>query len=282
MSGGDRLIGELDLLAYADGLLDADPQRKAEVETYLHEHPAEALRIRAYMDQNAQIRAHFGPVLDEPIPPRLTRVLEPRPVVPGGRRFARFGMAASLVLAVGGLGWWLGATLHRSPAQVEGFLHQVVSGYRLGEESDYPGSARVKTGALDWFSDRIELGLRPPDLSKQGYILVDRRLVIEGGRRAVQLIYKDRQGRRISLFLRLRWKEDKTPEVRIVENGGVRVAYWLDGPLIYGLVGHLKRDQLMALAKAARRSPQFIRDTLSTHVNSRALPGVEPDIIRQD
>ncbi len=69
------------------------------------------------------------------------------------------------------------------------------------------------------------MGLRPPDLSKQGYTLVDRRLVIEGGRRAVQLIYKDRQGRRISLFLRLRWKEDKTPEVRVVENGGVRVAY---------------------------------------------------------
>jgi anti-sigma factor RsiW len=111
---------------------------------------------------------------------------------------------------------------------------------------------------------------------------VDRRLVIEGGRRAVQLIYKDRHGRRISLFSRLRWKEDKTPEVRVVENGGVRVAYSLDGLLTYGLVGHLKRDQLMVLAKAARRSPQFIRDTLSTHVNSRALPGVEPDIIRQD
>ena len=56
MTDRHHSIREIDLLAYADGLFDTDPGRKAEVEAYLREHPEEAARVRDYADQNDKIR----------------------------------------------------------------------------------------------------------------------------------------------------------------------------------------------------------------------------------
>jgi anti-sigma factor RsiW len=270
MSGSDRLR-EIDLLAYADGLLDSDPLRKAEVETYLREHPTEAARVHAYMEQNAQIRAHFEQVLEEPVPPRLKTAVEPHVAAIGARRVAQLGIAVSLMLAVAAVGWWLGVTMQGPSPQVQGFLHQAVSTYRLGEQGGPPDLAPVKASLLGWFSERIAPELQPPDLSDQGYTLVDRRLMTRGGRHAVQLNYANAQGHRINLVWGTRWQEDEIPKLRIMEDGEVMVAYWLDGPMIYGLVGQLKRDQLLELAKTVRRSLRLIQDTGRYQVNSSIL-----------
>ena len=71
-------VRAIDLMAYADGLLDADPERKAEVETYLRQHPEEDARVRDYAAQNDAIRRLYRPVLSAPVPERLRAALDDR------------------------------------------------------------------------------------------------------------------------------------------------------------------------------------------------------------
>jgi anti-sigma factor RsiW len=59
-------VTEAELHAWVDGQLA--PARRAAVDAYLSQHPAEAARLQAYRAQNAGLRALFQPVLDEPVP----------------------------------------------------------------------------------------------------------------------------------------------------------------------------------------------------------------------
>ena len=62
-------ITETDLHAYVDGELR--PERRAEVDQYLAEHPSEADRVRAWHQGNESLRALYAHIVDEPVPPRL-------------------------------------------------------------------------------------------------------------------------------------------------------------------------------------------------------------------
>ena len=52
----DKTIEDLDLHAYVDGLLNDDPQRKTEVETYLRQSPEAMQRVNAFRAQNAALQ----------------------------------------------------------------------------------------------------------------------------------------------------------------------------------------------------------------------------------
>ncbi len=113
MTPDRRALTNADLMAYTDGLLESDPQRGAEVETFLDCHPASAARIRDYIAQNRRIRRLYADVLTEPIPPRFTVMIEPHRGVPVPR-VARTIIAASLLIAAGFAGWWIGQSESRT------------------------------------------------------------------------------------------------------------------------------------------------------------------------
>jgi len=109
---------------------------------------------------------------------------------------------------------------------------------------------------------------------------VDRYLTTrDGGRHAERLIYTDPQGRRIDLVREMRWQEDDIPELRVTKDGDVMMAYWLDGPLIYGLVGQLGRDRLLELAEAVRRSSRMLEDMAPKHVNAEPPSGADAPML---
>jgi len=113
------------LQAYVDGELD--PAEAARVDAALAQDEVLARRVRQLQALNTQLRAAFDPVLDEPVPARLTAMLQPRAtpavtltVVQGGRdanagrrrapprrRWLMPGaaLAASVALLAVGL-WW--------------------------------------------------------------------------------------------------------------------------------------------------------------------------------
>jgi anti-sigma factor RsiW len=66
MSTQTMQLAENDLHAYVDGRLDA--ARRADVEAWLLEHPADAARVAAYRQQNDMMQALYNPVLNEPLP----------------------------------------------------------------------------------------------------------------------------------------------------------------------------------------------------------------------
>ena len=71
------VISTEELHAYVDGALPA--VRHFQVAAYLADHPSEAAHGEAVRAQNAAMKALFDPVLDEPVPKRLSRVLPQAP-----------------------------------------------------------------------------------------------------------------------------------------------------------------------------------------------------------
>jgi hypothetical protein len=112
------------LQAYVDGALDAT--EAARVDAALARDEVLASRVRRMRALNAQLRAAFDPVLDEPVPAHLSALLQPQgeSTVPltvhaGGRaanvsrrrvphRWLMPGaaLAASVALLAAGLWWW--------------------------------------------------------------------------------------------------------------------------------------------------------------------------------
>lgn len=283
---GPHPIGEIDLLAYADGQLDAEPVRRAEVEAWLAERPAEAARVAAWREQTAEIRSLYSDLLERPVPERLVAALAPPP----RRRMVVMAQAAALsaVLAAGGLAGWLLAEMRDRPAAppathafADGFVDDALGHYRsaptalAGMDSGGDG-----TLPLSWLSRRVALTLDVPDLSDHGFSVVDTRKVTSEGREAVRITYAAESGERLGLFLGTRWT-DREPQIRLGERDGVAVAWWLDGPLAYGLVSAgIDEARMRGLASAIRAAsggspaggdkPQLSTDAAS--VPGLALP----------
>src|SRR3954463_10857805 len=93
---------EEELHAFVDGELPAE--RRAAVEQWLATHADDAMRVAAWRAQAEAIRARYGPVAKEPVPPRfdLDRLARPR------ARWTRIAAAAIVVafLLGGGAGWF--------------------------------------------------------------------------------------------------------------------------------------------------------------------------------
>jgi len=237
-------LSEDDLQALVDDRLP--PARRAEIEAHLASVPEAAERVAAYRGQNARLRAMFNPILDEPIPQRLTLV-EPRRIMP------RLAVAATLLLAGAAIGWFASAFLAREPARLATLAHRAAVAHAVySPEVRHP----VEVGAdqrehlVRWLSKRLGADLRPPLLAERGYELVGGRL-LPGDRGAVaQFMYQDAKGRRLTLYVSRMNTSQGDTAFRYAREDGVSVFYWVDGTLGYALSGELPKDDLLGVATA--------------------------------
>jgi anti-sigma factor RsiW len=107
-------ITEIDLHAYADGLLDDDPRRKRAVAAFLRGHPDAAERVESYAAQNSEIQRLYAPVLDEPVPARLQAALHRRTGIAQGP-WLRVAASVAVIMAAAASGWLLGIEQGRAP-----------------------------------------------------------------------------------------------------------------------------------------------------------------------
>lgn len=97
-----------ELAAFADGELE--PARAAEVAAAVAADPALAEEVRAHRALRARLETHFAPILQQPLPERLTDPLQPRPdkvVSLAEARETHRGRAPRWV-------WWAGPALAAS------------------------------------------------------------------------------------------------------------------------------------------------------------------------
>lgn len=250
-------VTESELHAYADGLLPH--ARTAEIEAYLASRPDEASRVTAYREQNAALHALYDPVLDEPVPTRLTT-----------RRASSWHLqryAAGLVIACvsGAAGWFLhgagdqGARLARAasadgmPLQAALFAHQAAIAHVVySPEVRHP----VEVGAdqeahlVAWLSKRLGTPIHPPRLTKLGYELVGGRLLPGQSGPVAQFMYHDAGGLRLTLYVSTEQSQNKDTGFRFSEQGPVNVFYWIDGKFGYALSGSIDRGALSRVADA--------------------------------
>lgn len=250
-------VTEADLHAYVDGLLPL--QRRAEIDAYLAVRPAEAARLDAYRKKNEALRAAFNPMLDEPVPARLTA---PR----RARTWYLQRIAAGFAIAVvGGMAGWelpgqmpgrqmLALNVDHMPVQgrsIDGLARQAAIAHVV-----YSPDVRrpVEIGAdqedqlVTWLSKRLGTRIRPPKLGKVGYELIGGRLLPGQSGPVAQFMYQDSVGRRLTLYVTNDQANNHDTGFRFAQEEPVNVSYWIGGRFGYALSAGAGKGELARIA----------------------------------
>ena len=260
----DLPITEADLQAYVDGRLAEG--RRSELETWLASRPDEAERVAQLRSQRDALHELYDPVLDEPVPERLTQFAQ------RGPRARGLALVAGWIAlgAVAGVlaGWQLHAWRQgRAPAMSEGASiarSAAVAHATYSPEIRHP----VEVGAdqqahlVAWLSKRLGARVRAPTLEAAGLSLMGGRLLPGVGDPATgpepapvaQFMYQGTRGQRVTLYVRTEVHGHSETAFRFAREGSVRVFYWIDRNFGYALSsGDLDRAQLQRVADLVYR-----------------------------
>ena len=245
MSTGAKIDDDR-LLAWHHGDLAPDAARA--LEAALVDDPAARAQIEAWRAQDAALDALFAPVAEEPVPPRLARVVQ----LSGAGRLVQ---AAAMigVLAVGLAGGWFAARLAPGPAPAPDLAAYAIAAHETYVvEVVHP--VEVEASDTDhlvgWLSKRLGHHIAPPDLAAQGFRLMGGRILPGDDVPAALLMYENDLGRRISLYVLPTPDSDETA-FRFAEDGAVQSFWWVDEGLSCAIVGDVPRETLHAIALAA-------------------------------
>lgn len=249
------IISETDLLAHADGELDAE--RRAKVEAHLAAAPEDAAAVAAWRRQNEALSALYGSVAEEAVPARLDIGHLERKRTMGTANGWRMAAAAVFLLVAGGAAGWLvhggpgGGPVAAGGALVAEALdaHALYAG-EVVHPVEVRGDDRAHLKA--WLSKRLDRPLSVPDLKGAGFALVGGRLLPAGASPAAQFMYEDKSGRRVTLYV-VPVKEQPETAFRYTKDGALEAFSWTDEAIACAVVGDLPRDQLHALAMDAYR-----------------------------
>jgi anti-sigma factor RsiW len=257
-------VRDEDLHAFVDGHLDA--VRRGVVETYLKTDAEAAARVADWTDQNRRLSALFDPVLDEPVPERITAAIErgSRRVTPawsaGG--WAMRAAASFAILAIGAL---LGFGAGRyAGGQAESSLQAMLPVEAQTAFAVYVAEKRhaVEVAAADvdhmtqWLSNKMKTKVRPPDLVPLGWNLLGGRLLPSREGPACLFIYDDKGGRRVMVYLVSNANNEGTT-IQFREHNNIRSLYWLEGPLGYAITGNVERAELTPIATVVKEKMRF-------------------------
>jgi anti-sigma factor RsiW len=246
-------ITDEDLSAYLDG--DLAPLRRAQLEAALRADPQLARRLAAYRAQEQGLRQMASSTLDEPVPERLLEaVRRPRPSARprGWRTMPKVAMplAASLLVGIA-LGWLLHAGLQPAEDGLLGpFVRQAVISHELFETGQELAELQAVEGGalLEEVQSPFRTPIRIPQLLGGAWRPVQVRAVEGVDGPGIQIAYLGESGL-TSLLIRQHSAQDDLL-VRFAEVDGRAVLYWLDGPLIYALVGEGGEEELQGMARS--------------------------------
>ena len=258
MSGTRNPVTEAELHAWLDGELPEE--RLSDVERHLADNPDIAQRFDRYRAQRSLLGQSFGPLIDQPLPDRLTppfTVREPSAIAaPRGGRGAWWGMAvaASLLVFVAGgsSGWLLRDRMGgRTEPPTAAFIADAVAAHRVfSVEVRHPVEIGVDEEAhlVNWLSKRLGKNMRCPKVTRGGYELIGGRLLADSVGPVAMYMYEDAAGRRITLYIRPS-PNTSGSAFRFAQDGGVRALYWQDNGLALAVAGEADRDTLSGIAE---------------------------------
>jgi anti-sigma factor RsiW len=264
------------LLAYADGLLDADVVRKEEVEHYLATHSEAAAYVAEIRSQNEDIRAHYGPLLYEPVPEHLAAALHSGGRRTAGRRVAQIAAAVVLLAAASLAGWLIGQSEQSDQWGLADFVERAAGVHHMAVAGS---SEQGMLQPLGWLNQRIDLELRAPDLAGYGFSLVAKERLGPGGDPFVRLVYQRSDGTTINLLVRPRWDEASSRLGRTTVDD-VSVFHWLDGPLAFAMTTNAADGEMEQFARAVREAVGRTRlnDGAPTMARSPRAAGPAPAV----
>jgi anti-sigma factor RsiW len=255
------VVTEADLQAWVDGCLAAD--RRAPVEAWLLEHPADAERITHYRQMNEALHGAYDEVLKQAVPEHLSAAARRQPRLRLSRYAAVLAWCALggvLGVVLGGVGgWqlrdWYAAKGGAVQASQSFARHAALAHAVYSPEVRHP----VEVGAdqeahlVAWLSKRLGSPLRVPHLGEQGYTLVGGRLLPgQAGDRSpgAQFMYQDGKGQRLTLYVRADASASRETAFHFAQEKSIGVFYWVDQKLGYALSGEVDKGELLRVANA--------------------------------
>lgn len=198
-----------------------------------------------YADQTAAIKRRFDPVMTEPIPARMYLKS------PGWIEYAR----AAVVLAAGiAIGLAIPAfepehsqTLVMQQLPIRAARAHLV--YTPEVRHPVEVDARQQDHLVKWLSKRLDLPLKVPVLTQEGFELLGGRLLPGGEGPVAQFMYQDAAGKRLTLYVTPTKKPgQKLTSFRFAKEGNVSVFYWIDDECGYALSGEMDKGTLAKVA----------------------------------
>lgn len=243
-------ITEADLVAYVDDRLPSE--RRADVEAHLALNAEDAARVAAWQQQADDLRAHFDRDLNEPVPAEMAALFAAqRPSMLGP--MLRIAAVLALVLLGASAGWYGRGAF--APMDIVAALPQEATRAHLvySREVLHPVevTAREEQHLVTWLSKRLGTALKVPSLSGQGFNLVGGRLLpaSSGNHAAAQFMYENRQGQRLTLYVRSGEGGGDT-SFRFTGDGSAAAFYWVEDGFGYALTGETGREALLPAARA--------------------------------
>ena len=252
MSG--RQFTDRDIHMALDGEMPADEQ--GDFEAWLSVNPDKKALSTRIVEDRRRLREALEPVLREPVPEALRKLVEGDQPAPARRTgWWRLAAAAALLAVGGGSGYALGLSGWKpvgsdcaiiADRAIEAYVIYSAEKLHVVEVG-----AAQRDHLVGWLSKRVGTRLVAPDFSAAGYELVGGRLLPAASKPAAQFMYQDKSGARISLYV-ARDSGGADTGFRLKEEQGACAFYWLDGGYGYAVTGAaMSQEKLQALASAA-------------------------------
>src|SRR6187401_2966302 len=239
-------ISEEQLHAYVDGQIAGG--ECAAVERWLESHPEDAARVAAWRAQAEALRARYGAVANEPVPPRFDLASLAR----GDRRWSRLAAAAALLaFVVGGTAGWFGRDVWEGAGPVSAVTTEALDAHKLYiAEVRHPIEVKGNESHLNpWLSRRIGYAMPIPNLDPFGLKLLGGRLLPgAAGRAAALYMYETATGERFTLYCR----RDQVPHtaLRYRASGPVGSYFWVNDDVAFVVSGPADRTRLQKVAES--------------------------------
>lgn len=263
-------ISSASLHAYVDGQLG--PLEAEAVAEWLRLHPEEAQAVLDWRSQRAALQGLHAELLDEPLPEALLRPLKRQRNAANASRWLRQGLAAAVLLAVGGLAGWNARSLQAEAPALQaqaapGFVRDAAIAhvlYQVEQRHPVEVSAAEQAHLVQWLGKRLGTPLALPDLTSAGFHLVGGRLLPAGqadalgaqglpGLARAMFMFESTAGERVTLYVSVRAPGEEAPAAfrfapaSQLPGNATQSFYWLEGRLGYALSGQIARERLAQL-----------------------------------
>jgi len=257
MSNNTTKIHEDDLHAYVDNQLSAE--KVEAVEALMRKDPQIAQKVHDWKKQNKAISALFDKEAFTEIPEQLNLQnlnKESNKKVERAQKTPWFySMAASMFFMIisGTIGWFAHDVSQSMTPNTTNFVNSAISAHQVFTvEILHPVevNADQQKHLITWLSKRIDHPLAVPDLQDYGYNLLGGRLLsMRKGRAAAQLMFENKEGKRVTLLV------SKNPSYQdqafhLKNESDINAFYWMDSNVAYSIASKMSAEALRKLSKS--------------------------------
>src|SRR5262245_36876664 len=241
-------VTEDELHAYVDDEIAAD--RRGAVEAWLASRPEDAAPVAQWRAQADALRAHYGVIASEPLPPRY----DLDKIARAARTWRAAAAAAVVVAVVSGavVGWMVQVSSAAAPTRFATCTAQALDAHKVyvvevRHPVEVTGGERPHL--VQWLSKRLDYELRIPELEPSGLKLVGGRLLPGPFGPAAFCMYEGPSGERFTIY----YARTDSPQtaMRYREADRFAAVYWVEHGLAYVVSGPADRERLLNVAQAA-------------------------------